>query len=94
MSELAINNAFFAALLAVAGVTIVGATADVAFAFEGTGTLIWNTAEGHFASFQLNGDLTFSADLAIGIEVEGESHSAELYMELGGTYENDVRASE
>ena len=69
-------------------------TADVAFEFEGSGTLIWNTADGHFHSFDLNGDTVISVDLAVSVEVAGESHAAEMYMEMSGSYEHDVSTGE
>ena len=69
-------------------------TADLTFEFEGAGTLAWDQSEGHFASFDLAGDLIFSADLAVSVDVEGESHSAELYLEMSGTLEESAAATE
>ena len=68
--------------------------ADLNIDVEGTGTLFWNTAEGRVQSLNMSNDLIMGIDLALGIDADGESHSAEVSAEMSGSYRYQVEASE
>jgi len=70
------------------------ATADLTADYEGTGTLLWDTAAGRVHSFSLQGDLTFGVDLDVGIDAMGESHSMEAAMEMSGEWGLEVTTGE
>lgn len=69
-------------------------TADFGFDFDGSGTLLWNLAAGRMHSFQLNGDVTIDMDLAVRVEVEGESQAMDASLEMSGTLREEVATKE
>jgi len=69
-------------------------TADVGFEFDGEGLLVWNVEEDRFVSFELHGDAVISIDLSVSLDLGDESHEAELFLELSGSYDQGVSTSE
>jgi len=59
-------------------------TATIGFEFEGEGTLLWNLSEGHVYGFDMNGDITLSADVDGDVDAAGDSHSMEMSAEVSG----------
>jgi hypothetical protein len=74
------------------GITI--ETADLSFEYEGAGTLIWNVAQNRMVSLDLSGDLAFSVDFAVSVDVADESHEAELFAEMTGSMTETLVAKE
>ncbi len=58
--------------------------ATIDLEFEGEGTLLWNLAAGHVASFDMKGDITVLADVEADIDAMGESHSMVMSAEVSG----------
>ena len=68
--------------------------ADLNLDFEGEGVLMWDLEQGRMASFELNADMIVAADLGFTGEMDGNSQSAELSVEMSGTYEYTVETEE
>jgi len=60
-------------------------TAAVAVRYDGEGELLWDLAGGHLHSCDLAGDFVVELTLSVGVDAMGESHSAELGLELSGS---------
>lgn len=68
--------------------------ADLNLDFEGEGVLMWDLENGRISSFELNADMIVAADLGVSGDMDGASQSAELSMEMSGTYEYTVETEE
>jgi hypothetical protein len=66
--------------------------ADLSLDFEGEGVLLWNLEDGLLHSFEISGSGDIAFDLSIGVDVEGESHSADVSLELSGSWNQSVTA--
>lgn len=60
-------------------------TASVAVRYDGEGELLWDLAGGHLHSCDLAGDFVVELTLSVGVDAMGESHSAEVGIELSGS---------
>ena len=68
--------------------------ATIDLGFEGEGVLSWNLDAGRMSSFYLNGELDLSVELAVSGSAEGQSMSAEVAVDMSGTYSQKVEAAE
>jgi len=69
-------------------------TADLNLDFDGGGTLLWDLEAGRLHSFQLQGDVTIDLDLAVSLEVEGESHALDASFEMSGSMSEEYGTKE
>lgn len=60
-------------------------TASVAVRYDGEGELLWDLAGGHLHSCDLAGDFVVEFTISVGVDAQGESHSAEVGVELSGS---------
>lgn len=74
------------------GVEIDFQSADVELALEGEGLLLWNVAEGHFASFELSGDMSQTMDLAMAMGTPMGDMDMEQTIEMSGTIDFEFSA--
>lgn len=58
---------------------------DIEFEFEGEGTMLWNVAGGHFASFELSGQMSLLTDTGMAMNMGGQEMSIENTVEMSGT---------
>jgi len=66
--------------------------ADLEVEIEAEGVLLWNTEAGHFHSLELSSDGYIAIDVAFGADMGGESHSAEISVEMSASMKNSVTA--
>jgi len=63
---------------------------DLTMAFEGTGELLWNVAAGHAHSFSLQADLEVGMDMAMGMDMGGQSMDLGMEMAMSGTIKTSM----
>ena len=64
--------------------------ADVEFALETSGELLWNIGAGHVYSLNLEGDSAVSMAMEMAIDAQGQSMVMEMSMTMSGTIKNTV----
>ncbi len=69
-------------------------TADLNLDFEGQGSLLWDVAAGRMHSFHVSGDAQIAFDIAMSVDMQGESHAFEGSLEMSGTYEQGAETGE
>jgi hypothetical protein len=57
---------------------------DIEFEFEGEALLLWDVAGGHLHSFEMNGETSMAMDMAMGMDMGGESMDFETSMLMVG----------
>lgn len=61
---------------------------DVELSVESTGTLLWNLGAGHVHSFELDSDVEIAMDMAMNMDMGGQSIAMEMSLEMTGTFES------
>jgi hypothetical protein len=68
--------------------------ADLNVDIESEGVLLWDLEGGHLRSLELSSDGLLELDVAISIDAEGESHTAEISVELSLSMKHGVTTGE
>lgn len=64
--------------------------AQVQFALEATGQLLWNISAGHVHSLELAGDSAMGMEMALNIDLGAQEMVIEMAMEMAGTLESVI----
>ena len=63
---------------------------DLTMSMEGTGELMWNAAAGHIHSLSLQADLEVGMDMAMGMDMGGQSMDLGMEMAMSGSIKSEV----
>jgi hypothetical protein len=63
---------------------------DLNMSMEGTGELLWNVAAGHVHGLSLQADLEVGMDMAMGMDMGGQSMDLGMEMAMSGTIKTEV----
>ncbi len=64
--------------------------ADLEIGYEGSGTLLWNVANGHLYSFEMSGEMFAAVDVSMGIDMGGQTMNQDISVEFSGSYGSAV----